>query len=153
VPDQATAGIPAYTFGPVEDLHLRYSQLCRSEPVTPVWMPHAGYAWLITGYPELRQFLADPRFSSLQATEPDTARVTPLSPGSLFPSYWTRTRRRVQDRHELASPASDGPLDWAMKSCSSLSMGASGGRDPLLEHGGCDSDCIEDTGSGRRAQT
>ncbi len=63
-------------------------------------MPYGGDAWLITGYPELKQFLADPRFSSLKATEPDTARVTPLPlrAGNLLsmdPPQHSRIRRVV----------------------------------------------------------
>ncbi|MDY7231194.1 cytochrome P450 [Hyalangium rubrum] len=63
-------------------------------------MPFGGEAWLLTGYAEIKQFLADPRFSSLEATEPDTARVTPLPlrPGNLLtmdPPDHTRIRRVV----------------------------------------------------------
>jgi cytochrome P450 len=69
-----------YPFGPVRglELHDRYLELMREQPVSRVRMPYGGEAWLITGYPELRQFLADPSFSSTAATEPDTPRVTPL---------------------------------------------------------------------------
>ncbi|HEY6794857.1 MAG TPA: cytochrome P450 [Kineosporiaceae bacterium] len=80
--------VPAYPFGPVValDLHPRYAELRRSEPISWVRMPYGGDAWLITGYPELKQFLADPRFSSFAATAPDTPRVTPLPlrPGNLL---------------------------------------------------------------------
>ncbi len=63
-------------------------------------MPFGGDAWLLTGYAEIKRFLADPRFSSLQATWPDTARVTPLPlrPGNLLtmdPPEHTRIRRVV----------------------------------------------------------
>ncbi|WP_245682945.1 cytochrome P450 [Archangium gephyra] len=63
-------------------------------------MPFGGDAWLLTGYAEIKQFLADPRFSSLEATQPDTARVTPLPlrPGNLLtmdPPDHTRIRRVV----------------------------------------------------------
>ncbi|WP_235216608.1 cytochrome P450 [Archangium violaceum] len=63
-------------------------------------MPFGGEAWLLTGYAEIKQFLADPRFSSLEATEPDTARVTPLPlrPGNLLtmdPPEHSRIRRVV----------------------------------------------------------
>ena len=93
---------PHYPFGPVQalDLHPRYAQLRRDERVTRVTMPFGGEAWLLTGYAEIKQFLADPRFSSLAATEPDTARVTPLPlrPGNLLtmdPPDHTRIRRVV----------------------------------------------------------
>jgi cytochrome P450 len=93
---------PHYPFGPVRalDLHPRYAELCRNEPVSRVMMPFGGEAWLLTGYTEIKQFLADPRFSSLEATEPDTARVTPLPlrPGNLLtmdPPDHTRIRRIV----------------------------------------------------------
>ncbi|WP_149184849.1 cytochrome P450 [Streptomyces sp. TRM49041] len=83
-----TAGPSNYPFGPVVrlDLHPRYLELCRTEPVSRVTMPYGGEAWLITGYHEIKQFLADPRFSSHAATAPDTARVTPLPlrPGNLL---------------------------------------------------------------------
>ncbi|WFB07412.1 cytochrome P450 [Streptomyces sp. LX-29] len=79
---------PRYPFGPVVklDLHPRYLELCRTEPISRVTMPYGGEAWLITGYHEIKQFLADPRFSSHAATAPDTARVTPLPlrPGNLL---------------------------------------------------------------------
>jgi nocardicin N-oxygenase len=93
---------PNYPFGPVRalDLHPRYAELRREEPVSRVTMPFGGEAWLLTGYAEIKQFLADPRFSSLQATDPDTARVTPLPlrPGNLLtadPPEHTRIRRVV----------------------------------------------------------
>lgn len=93
---------PHYPFGPVRalDLHPRYAELRRDEPVSRVTMPFGGEAWLLTGYAEIKQFLADPRFSALQATEPDTARVTPLPlrPGNLLtmdPPDHTRIRRVV----------------------------------------------------------
>jgi len=100
---QAIPGAPPhYPFGPVRalDLHPRYAELCREEPVSRVRMPFGGEAWLLTGYAETRQFLADPRFSSLEATKPDTARVTPLPlrPGNLLtmdPPDHTRIRRVV----------------------------------------------------------
>jgi cytochrome P450 len=79
---------PAYPFGPAAgiELHPRYLELARDEPVSRVSMPHGGVAWLITGYPELRRFLGDPSFSSMAATAPDTPRVTPLPlrPGGLL---------------------------------------------------------------------
>ncbi|MDQ0771941.1 nocardicin N-oxygenase [Streptomyces aurantiacus] len=82
------AGPPKYPFGTVVrlDLHRRYLELCRNEPVSRVTMPYGGEAWLITGYHEIKQFLADPRFSSHAATAHDTARVTPLPlrPGNLL---------------------------------------------------------------------
>jgi cytochrome P450 len=93
---------PQYPFGPVWalDLHPRYAELRHNKPVSRVMMPFGGEAWLLTGYTEIKQFLADPRFSSLQATEPDTARVTPLPlrPGNLLtmdPPDHTRIRRVV----------------------------------------------------------
>ncbi|MGI5341628.1 cytochrome P450 [Streptomyces sp. CA-181903] len=83
-----TSGPPAYPFGPVVrlDLHPRYLELCRNEPVAKVRLPYGGDAWLVTGYHEIKQFLADTRFSSFAATAPDTARVTPLPlrPGNLL---------------------------------------------------------------------
>jgi cytochrome P450 len=100
--NQTATSAPPYPFGPVValDLHPRYGELCRTEPITRVYMPFGGEAWLITGYPELRQFLTDPRFSSLKATEPDTPRVTPLPlrAGNLLsmdPPQHSRIRRVV----------------------------------------------------------
>lgn len=91
-----------YPFGPVRalDLHPRYAELRRTEPVTKVVMPHGGEAWLLTGYPEIKQFLADPRFSSTDATDPGTPRVTPLPLRrggllSMDPPDHTRIRRVV----------------------------------------------------------
>jgi cytochrome P450 len=93
---------PHYPFGQVRalDLDSRYSELRRDEPISRVTMPFGGEAWLLTGYAEIKQFLVDPRFSSLAATEPDTARVTPLPlrPGNLLtmdPPEHTRIRRVV----------------------------------------------------------
>ncbi|MEV8017490.1 cytochrome P450 [Streptomyces sp. NPDC086554] len=93
---------PAYPFGPVSrlDLHPRYLELARTEPVTRVHMPYGGEAWLLTGYEEIKQFLADPRFSSYAATTPDTGRVTPLPlrPGNLLtmdPPDHSRIRKIV----------------------------------------------------------
>jgi nocardicin N-oxygenase len=92
----------AYPFGPVHalDLHPRYAELRHTEPVTKVVMPYGGEAWLLTGYHEIKQFLADPRFSSTRATEADTPRVTPLPlrPGNLLsmdPPDHSRIRRVV----------------------------------------------------------
>lgn len=94
--------VPDYPFGPVHglDLNPRYLELCRNEPVSRVRMPFGGEAWLITSYAEIKQFLADNRFSSLAATAPDTARVTPLPlrPGNLLtmdPPDHLRIRRVV----------------------------------------------------------
>ena len=99
---EALASPQPYPFGPVHDLqlHPRYSQLRREQPVSRVRMPFSGDAWLLTGYTQIKQFLADPRFSSLEATRPDTARVTPLPlrPGNLLtmdPPEHTRIRRVV----------------------------------------------------------
>jgi cytochrome P450 len=93
---------PDYPFGSVSrlDLHPRYQELSRTEPVTRVHMPYGGEAWLLTGYEEIKQFLADPRFSSHAATTPDTARVTPLPlrPGNLLsmdPPDHSRIRKIV----------------------------------------------------------
>lgn len=100
--DAAERSVPDYPFGPVEgiDLHSRYLELTREQPVARVRMPYGGEAWLITGYPELKQFLIDQSFSSTAATAPDTPRVTPLPlrPGGLLtmdaPEH-TRIRRVV----------------------------------------------------------
>jgi cytochrome P450 len=96
------AAPPHYPFGPVQalDLHTRYAELRQHEPIARVTMPFGGEAWLLTGDAEIKQFLVDPRFSSLAATEPDTARVTPLPlrPGNLLsmdPPEHTRIRRVV----------------------------------------------------------
>jgi nocardicin N-oxygenase len=101
-PHAAAEAVPSYPFGPVSqlDLHPRYLELCRSEPVSRVRMPFGGEAWLLTGYAEIKQFLADTRFSSYAATAPDTGRVTPLPlrPGNLLtmdPPDHSRIRRVV----------------------------------------------------------
>lgn len=91
-----------YPFGEVTalDLHPRYEALRRDQPVARVRLPFGGEAWLLTSHALVKQFLADPRFSSLEATKPDTARVTPLPlrPGNLLtmdPPDHTRIRRVV----------------------------------------------------------
>ncbi|HEU4537069.1 MAG TPA: cytochrome P450 [Polyangiaceae bacterium] len=101
-PRPAPAPVPAYPFGQVQalDLHPRYLELCRREPVSRVRMPYGGEAWLVTGYAEIKSVLSDPRFSSMAATSPDTARVTPLPlrPGGLLtmdPPEHARVRRVV----------------------------------------------------------
>lgn len=116
-----------YPFGPVQalDLDPRYAELNRDEPVARVRMPFGGDAWLLTGYAEVKSFLADPRFSSLEATLPDTARVTPLPlrPGNLLtmdaPEH-TRIRRvvakaftmrRVERLRERIQQVADEQLD------------------------------------------
>jgi nocardicin N-oxygenase len=72
--------VPSYPFGPVValDLDPRYAELRDTSPVTRVRLPYGGEGWLVTGYAEVKRLLADPRFSSLAATAPQTPRVTPL---------------------------------------------------------------------------
>jgi cytochrome P450 len=81
-------------------LDPRYAELREKCPVAKVDLPHNGPAWLITGYPESRAVLADPRFSRALATDPDTPRFTPrpLPAGmlqNLDPPDHTRLRRVV----------------------------------------------------------
>ena len=45
------------------------------QPVALVSMPDGRPAWLVTGYPEVRQVLVDPRFSRAAANAPDAPRT------------------------------------------------------------------------------
>lgn len=81
-------------------LDPRYAQLRENCPVVQVDLPHGGPAWLVTGHPECREVLADPRFSRARATDPASPRFTPrpLPVGmlqNLDPPDHTRLRRVV----------------------------------------------------------
>nr|WP_206441088.1 cytochrome P450 [Streptomyces boncukensis] len=49
----------------------------RECPVARVRLPHGGDAWLVTGHPESKVVLSDPRFSRAAAAHPDSPRFTP----------------------------------------------------------------------------
>ena len=87
----------------------RISQLRDSRPVSPLVFPDGHEGWLVTGYPEVRQLMADTRFSSRRDLDvvhvpyeiPDMPPVTepsPQIPGlfiSMDPPDHTRLRRKL----------------------------------------------------------
>ncbi|MGH3171620.1 MAG: cytochrome P450, partial [Trebonia sp.] len=99
--DSETAAL-TYPF-PVDpglDLDERYAELRRTASVTRVSLPYGGDAWLVTGYAETREVLADPRFGRAAATDPATPRCmpAPLPPGilqAMDPPDLVRLRRLV----------------------------------------------------------
>lgn len=77
-----------------------YAELRESEPVAPLTLPTGHQAWVVTRYEDVRQVLADPRFSKSALTAPDAPRLLPVAKGSksLFtmdPPEHTRLRKLV----------------------------------------------------------
>ncbi|WP_019074881.1 cytochrome P450 [Streptomyces hokutonensis] len=70
---------PSYPFGPSEglDLHPRYAELRREDPVSRVTMPYGGEAWLVTRYDDIKVVLADSRFSRAATVGQDVPRMRP----------------------------------------------------------------------------
>ena len=91
----------AYPFTPIEklELHPRYAELRAECPVARVSMPYGGEAWLLTRYADIRQALADPRFSRAATVDrEDIPRTSPLTqPGggllAMDPPEHSRVRR------------------------------------------------------------
>jgi cytochrome P450 len=72
-------GAQTYPFGPAErlELHPRYGELRRTEPLARITMPYGGEAWLVTRYEDIRTVLSDPRFSRAATVGNDVPRLTP----------------------------------------------------------------------------
>ncbi|WP_067693281.1 cytochrome P450 [Nocardia jejuensis] len=117
-----------YPFGaPVRlDIHPLLARLRREEPVARIRLPYGGDGWLITRYDDVRQVLADPRFSRARAVgREDVPRATPEPPRpdsllSMDPPEHTRLRklvakaftgRRVQQLRPRAQQIVDERLD------------------------------------------
>lgn len=91
----------SYPFTPIErlDLHPRFAQLRDQCPVARVSMPYGGEAWLLTRYADIRQALADPRFSRAATVDrEDIPRTSPLPQAgggilALDPPEHSRVRR------------------------------------------------------------
>lgn len=90
-----------YPFGPPHrlDLHPRYAQLRRDEPVIRVRLPFGEPAWLATRYADVRTVLSDPRFGRAPGRRRDEPRSTPRQVvggiPALDPPDHTRLRRLV----------------------------------------------------------
>ncbi|MGV9674318.1 cytochrome P450 [Nocardia sp. NPDC003482] len=92
-----------YPFGePVRlDIDPNYAILRRKEPVTRVRLPYGGEGWLVTRYDDVKQVLADPRFSRAKTVgREDIPRMSPAPsrPDSLLsmdPPQHTRLRKLV----------------------------------------------------------
>ncbi|MFF0489072.1 cytochrome P450 [Nocardia sp. NPDC004068] len=92
-----------YPFGePVRlDIDPNYAILRREEPVTRVRLPYGGEGWLVTRYDDVKQVLADPRFSRAETVgREDIPRMSPAPsrPDSLLsmdPPQHTRLRKLV----------------------------------------------------------
>jgi cytochrome P450 len=89
-----------FPIDPGLDLDERYAELRRTAPVVRVSLPYGGDAWLVTGYAETREVLANPRFSRAATTDPATPRCMPqpLPPGilqAMDPPDLVRLRRLV----------------------------------------------------------
>ncbi|MCM6777040.1 cytochrome P450 [Nocardia sp. CDC159] len=92
-----------YPFGePVRlDMHPLYAKLRREEPISRVRLPYGGEGWLVTRYDEVKQVLADQRFSrAVTVDREDIPRMTPTParPDSLLsmdPPEHTRLRKLV----------------------------------------------------------
>ncbi|MEU6996437.1 cytochrome P450 [Streptomyces sp. NPDC046465] len=92
---------PSYPFGPPErlDLHPRYAELRREDPLSRVTMPHGGEAWLATRYDDIKAILADHRFSRAVTVGNDMPRLRPPMESenilSMDPPDHTRLRKLV----------------------------------------------------------
>lgn len=92
--------LPRYPF-PAEQLEIGadYAPLRAAAPATKVQLPYGGAAWLVTRYDEVKQVLADPRFSRMLASAHDKPRFFPQpmveGQGIMDPPEHTRLRRLV----------------------------------------------------------
>jgi cytochrome P450 RapN len=82
------------------ELHPKYAELRRDEPLTRVTMPYGGEAWLATRHADVKTVLADPRFSRAATVGADSPRPTPAiqtseSILSMDPPKHTRLRKLV----------------------------------------------------------
>ncbi|WP_225727902.1 MULTISPECIES: cytochrome P450 [unclassified Nocardia] len=83
------------------DMHPQYAKLRSDEPVSRVRLPYGGDGWLVTRYEDVKQVLADPRFSrAITVDREDIPRTTPepARAGSLLsmdPPEHTRLRKLV----------------------------------------------------------
>ncbi|WP_433760081.1 cytochrome P450 [Nocardia sp. CA-135398] len=83
------------------DIDPLYARLRREEPISRVRLPYGGEGWLVTRYQDVKQVLADPRFSRAVAVErEDIPRTTPEparrnSLLSMDPPEHTRLRKLV----------------------------------------------------------
>jgi cytochrome P450 len=91
----------SYPFGPAErlDLHPRFADLRRDQPLARITMPYGGDAWLATRYADIRTVLADSRFSRAATVGADVPRLAPPIGDSnilsMDPPEHTRLRRLV----------------------------------------------------------
>jgi cytochrome P450 len=75
-----------------------YAALRAARPVSRVGLANGHTVWLVTKHADVRQVLADPRFSREAITRPDAPRLLPVAAGSksifvLDPPEHTRVRR------------------------------------------------------------
>ncbi|MFG1646933.1 cytochrome P450 [Amycolatopsis sp. NPDC049252] len=73
-----------FRFGEVKGLELdpRYAALRDECPVARITPPHGEDAWLLTRHDDVREVLADPRFSRITPEGHDEARVAPMPIGT-----------------------------------------------------------------------
>ncbi|WP_019930333.1 cytochrome P450 [Nocardia sp. BMG111209] len=124
----APTEVRRYPFGePVRlEIHPLFATLRREEPVSRIRLPYGGDGWLVTRYADVRQVLADPRFSraatvgrdDIPRATPEPARADALL--SMDPPHHTRLRklvskaftaRRVAELRPRAQQIVDGLLD------------------------------------------
>ncbi|WP_198958392.1 MULTISPECIES: cytochrome P450 [Amycolatopsis] len=77
-----------------------YAALRAERPVARVGLANGHAVWLVTTHAEVRQVLADPRFSREAITRPDAPRLLPIAAGSksifvMDPPAHTRLRKLV----------------------------------------------------------
>ncbi|MFI6363618.1 cytochrome P450 [Nocardia sp. NPDC050630] len=83
------------------DMDPLFARLRREEPISRIRLPYGGEGWLVTRYEDVKQVLADPRFSRAVAVErEDIPRTTPEparrdSLLSMDPPEHTRLRKLV----------------------------------------------------------
>jgi cytochrome P450 len=67
----------SYPFGQYErlDMHPKYAEYRKNQPVAKVRMPYGGDAWLATRHEDTKTVLADPRFSRAATIGKDVPRV------------------------------------------------------------------------------
>lgn len=91
---------PGYPF-PAKDLEeaAEFTRLRAEEPISRVTMPYGGEAWLVTRMADVKEVLADPRFSRRLQTEADRPRFFPdpvvEGIGIMDPPEQTRLRKLV----------------------------------------------------------